>query len=174
MLQRLKRQSVKASSIIADHPPMSSISLASMASELGPHRPSSLHHTQSQRPPQHSHYHHQRSRSVVVPPVLLEYETSPGHGSTDDVLMRDAQGDTVARAVATGQELRPALPYLRITTAEGPLRWQRILAVVALAEVAAVAARIPASPVSTWNWISKSSSTAASACCTRATLATTK
>ena len=50
-------------------------------------RPSSLHHTQSQRAPQHHQNHHQRS----VPPVLLDYETSPGRGSTDDVLMRDAQ-----------------------------------------------------------------------------------
>ena len=91
MLQRLKRQSVKASSIIADHPPTSSTSLASMASGLGPHRPSSRRHTQSQRPPQHSHHHHQRSRSVVVPPILLDYETAPGHGSTDEVLMRDVQ-----------------------------------------------------------------------------------
>ena len=91
MLQRLKRQSVKASSIITDHPPTSSTSLASMASGLGPHRPSSRRHTQSQRPPQHSHHHHQRSRSVVVPPILLDYETAPGHGSTDEVLMRDVQ-----------------------------------------------------------------------------------
>lgn len=85
MLQRLKRQSVKASSIISDHPATSS-SLSSMTAA----RPSSLHHTQSQRAPQHSHVRHKRSKSVVVPPVVLDLETS-GHGSTDDVLMRDAQ-----------------------------------------------------------------------------------
>lgn len=88
MLQRLKRQSVKASSILGDHA-SNSTSLASMGSSHYS-RPSSLHHTQSQRAPQHQHYHHQRSKSVVVPPVVLDLET-PGHGSTDDVLMRDAQ-----------------------------------------------------------------------------------
>lgn len=87
MLQRLKRQSVKASSIITDHP-TSSTSLSSVSTSAANQRLSSLHHTQSQRAPPHGHSHHQRSRSVVVPPVVLDLETS-GHASTDDV--RDAQ-----------------------------------------------------------------------------------
>ena len=88
MLQKLKRQSVKPSTIISDHPTTSS-SLSSMAAS-GTGRPSSLHHTQSQRVPHHNQVRHKRSKSVVVPPVVLDLETT-SHGSTDDVLMRDAQ-----------------------------------------------------------------------------------
>lgn len=89
MLQRLKRQSVKASSIITDHP-VTSTSLSSVSGNAANQRPPSLHHSQSQRAPPQSHTNHQRSRSVVVPPVVLDLETS-GHGSTDDFLLRDAQ-----------------------------------------------------------------------------------
>lgn len=90
MLQRLKRQSVKASSIKdnlglgaagGDVPTPSTAPTA---------RPSSLHHTQSQRLSSYNHAHHQRSKSVVVPPVLVDWdETEPNSGtssgSTDDM-----------------------------------------------------------------------------------------
>lgn len=87
MLQRLKRQSVKASSLIADHP----VTSASSVSNLGQHanRPSSLHHTQSQRLPHHVQGHHQRSRSVVVSPVALVDISEKN--SSDDALVRDPQ-----------------------------------------------------------------------------------
>jgi len=93
MLQRLKRQSVKASSI-KDNLGLGGAGggdLSTPSAVGATTRPSSLHHTQSQRLPSHGHAYHQRSKSVVVPPVLVDWDESEPNsgvssGSTDDVI----------------------------------------------------------------------------------------
>lgn len=95
MLQRLKRQSVKTTSggkpEISNKPDGSSSSLASSGSHPSSSRPFSLHHTQSQRLPNQNHGHHQRSKSVIIPPVVLdcwegsEPQLIPAGGSSDSV-----------------------------------------------------------------------------------------
>lgn len=126
MLSRLKRQSVKSSS-----PPFASgnkdglatgSSLSSYSGAGGSlhhssgTRPSSLlHHTQSQRLPSHGYGHHQRSKSVVVPPVVLDWEgaeTGLGSGSTDNVqrLLPPIQGSPPMSNLATPTN-EPAQPH---------------------------------------------------------------
>ena len=97
MLQRLKRQSVKASSI-KDKLGLGTTNPADpAAAQPGPSSHQNLHHSQSQRLPNASHAHHQRSKSVVVPPSVVPdfHLTLNGQdlgttGSSDDVMLRNA------------------------------------------------------------------------------------
>ena len=93
MLQRLKRQSVKASSI-KDKLGLGTTNPSDPAAvQPAPSPHQGLQHTQSQRLPNQSHVHHQRSKSVVVPPSGLPdfHLTLNGQevcsGSSDDVMM---------------------------------------------------------------------------------------
>ena len=103
MLQRLKRQSVKASSIkdklgLGAAAPAPTAALAPApevsVSYAKPSSHQNLHHSHSHRLPHHGHGHHQRSKSVVVSPVLAEFQLSlnggENSGSSDDVLLRNA------------------------------------------------------------------------------------
>lgn len=96
MLQRLKRQSVKASSI-KDKLGLGTTNPADpAAAQPSQSSQQNLHHTQSQRLPNQSHVHHQRSKSVVVPPsVVPDFHLTLNDqelcsGSSDDVMLRNA------------------------------------------------------------------------------------